>query len=110
MALHEINYQLLIENPKKIRKEWAHIGVVGSGDLEVLMERKDLNGAVQVKVVTPVTGFDFIWNRVLESFITENQLGDLLIEINDNNATPIVVSIRLAQALAEANRVEEEEI
>jgi len=108
MALHEMNFELTSENPVSIKKEWAHIGVVGSGDLEVLMEKKDYKGAVKAKVVTPVVGFDFIWKKMLENFITKNKLGDVLIEINDNNATPIVVSLRLAQALAEANNVEEE--
>ena len=65
------------------------------------MESADLGGAVKVKVVTPVTGFDQVWNKVLGRFVNENSLGDLSIEINDNNATPVIVSMRLRQALAE---------
>ncbi|MBJ9279331.1 biotin-independent malonate decarboxylase subunit beta [Citrobacter amalonaticus] len=34
-------------------------------------------------------------------FIDESQLGDVLISINDNNAPPAVVALRLQQALAE---------
>lgn len=106
VALTEINYEYKVENPVSIKKEWSHLGVVGSGDLEVLMERKDLDGATKVKIVTPVVGFDKVWYMVLEKFINQNSLGNLSIEINDNNATPIVASIRLRQALAEANKDE----
>lgn len=104
MALNELNFEYKVENPVSIKKEWAHLGVVGSGDMEVLMEKKDFNGAVKAKVVTPVTGFDKVWNLVLEKFVKASGLGDVLIEINDNNATPVVASMRLRQALTEANK------
>jgi len=35
-------------------------------------------------------------------FIEESQLADAHISINDNNATPVVVSLRLRQALLES--------
>lgn len=106
MALNELNYEFKVDHPKSIKKEWSHLGVVGSGDMEVLLEKKDLDGAVKVKVVTPVTGFDKVWGLVLEKFVNESSLGDVYLEINDNNATPIIVSLRLRQALAEANNSE----
>lgn len=104
MALHEMNFEFKVDNPKSIAKEWSHLGVVGSGDMEVLMEQQDLAGATKIKVVTPVTGFDKVWGMVLEKFVNESGLGDVYLEINDNNATPIIVSLRLRQALAEANK------
>lgn len=104
MALNELKFEYKVENPVSIKKEWAHLGVVGSGDMEVLLEKKDYNGAVKVKVVTPVRGFDKVWNLVLDKFVQSNSLGDLLIEINDNNATPVVASMRLRQALNEGNK------
>jgi malonate decarboxylase delta subunit len=106
VSLHEMNFEFKVENPKSIAKDWSHLGVVGSGDMEVLMEQQDLDGAAKVKVVTPVVGFDKVWNMVLEKFVQESSLGDVYLEINDNNATPIVVSLRLRQALAEANKCE----
>ncbi len=106
MALNELNFKYKVENPQSIAKEYSHLGVVGSGDLEVLMEKKDFGGGAEVKVVTPVTGFDKVWEMVVTKFVKGNNLGDLLIEINDNNATPVVVSMRLRQALAEANKIE----
>ena len=108
MALQELLFEFKVEHPTPIKKEWVHSGVVGSGDLEVLMEKEDLKGSVQVKVVTPVNGFQPVWTKVLERFINQKQLGDVKIEINDNNATPIVVALRLSQTFAEANKVEEE--
>lgn len=107
MALNTLNMEFKVENPTSINKEISHLGVVGSGDMEVLMEKVDLGGAVKVKVVTPVVGFDRIWNMVVEKFVKDNSLGNLSIEINDNNATPVVVSMRLRQALAEANKESE---
>ncbi|MDD2402165.1 MAG: malonate decarboxylase acyl carrier protein [Clostridia bacterium] len=108
MALNEMKFEFKAENPKSINKGWSHFGVVGSGDMEILMEKMDLNGSVQVKIVTPVTGFDNVWGMVMEKFIRSSNLGDVYIEINDNNATPVVVSMRLRQALADANKQEEE--
>jgi len=109
VALNELNFEVRVDNPKSINREWYHFGVVGSGDMEILMEQKDFGGAAKVKVVTPVVGFDKVWELVVSKFIKENQLGDVFLEINDNNATPVVVSMRLRQALAEANKVEVED-
>ena len=61
-------------------------------------------GDVQVKVCTPVVGFDEVWERVLERFVKESGVSDVAIEINDNNATPVVVSMRLRQAIDEARK------
>ena len=93
---------------QEIAKEWSHLGVTGSGDLEVLMEKKALNGGVKAKVVTPVKGFDAVWEKMLGKFVTDTGVGNVSIEINDDNATPIVVYMRLRQALAEATAKEAE--
>jgi malonate decarboxylase delta subunit len=103
MALQEI-YVSYKQNPGyfKIPADWSHSGIVGSGDMEVLIRRKDLDGEVKFKVLTPVKGFDDIWKKVLLKFADESKLGDAEIEINDNNATPFVAATRLRQALLEA--------
>ena len=67
-------------------------------------EQRNLAGDVQVKVCTPVVGFDEVWERVLERFVKESGVSDVAIEINDNNATPVVVSMRLRQAIDEARK------
>ncbi|OUO92971.1 malonate decarboxylase acyl carrier protein [Cloacibacillus sp. An23] len=101
MALQTLYYEFKVADPKSIPAEWGHYGVTGSGDLEVLFERQNLNGSVKVKVVTPVKGFEKVWEKVLERFVKEFSLGDLSIEINDDNATPVVVYMRLRQGLVE---------
>jgi malonate decarboxylase acyl carrier protein len=74
--------------------------------MEVVIRRKDLEGEIRFKVVTPVKGFDDIWKKVLLKLAEESNLGDAEIEINDNNATPFVVATRLRQALREAQENE----
>ena len=103
MALHEMTFSFPgRKSSRSIPRPWSHTGVVGSGDLEVLIRQADLEGGVEVCVKTPVKGFDPIWRKVLERFLQESGLGDVRIHINDNNATPFVVSLRLKQALIEA--------
>ncbi|PTW60409.1 malonate decarboxylase delta subunit [Breoghania corrubedonensis] len=102
MALNTLEFHVKIDEGTKSIDKPVHLGVVGSGDMEVLMEPKDLKGAVSIKLVTPVAGFDELWKRVVETFVSETLLGDVHLEINDNNATPAVVLLRLRQAFAEA--------
>ena len=59
-------------------------------------------------MVTPVKGFDAVWQKMIGKFVNDCHVGDVNIEINDDNATPIVVYMRLRQALAEANAKEAE--
>jgi malonate decarboxylase delta subunit len=75
----------------------AHVGVVGSGDLEVLVVPGRTDSA-SVRVRTSVDGFDEVWRNVLDRFFTRYGMTGS-IEINDFGATPGVVSIRLLQAL-----------
>ena len=99
--LHQLTYELKAENPADFAADFQHYGVVGSGDMEVILESMNLDGAVRIKVVTPVVGYDEVWRRVLQSFVNDTGIGNASIEINDNNATPVVVSLRLRQALSE---------
>jgi len=79
----------------------THVGVVGSGDLEVLFEPYD--GAVtEVTIRTSVDGYGDTWNHVLERFLSRYPAA-VRIEINDFGATPGVVLLRLEQA-AEGSR------
>ncbi|WP_031404542.1 malonate decarboxylase subunit delta [Thiomonas sp. FB-Cd] len=77
----------------------AHIGVVGSGDLEILMEPADApEQGAQVRVCTSVTGYGEVWRQVLQRFFERHRLAARL-QINDFGATPGVVSLRLEQAV-----------
>jgi len=101
MALNRLQFEFAPAKPRSLPVPMVHYGVVGSGDMEVMLEAKALGGKATIEVVTPVNGFDHVWQLVLQRFIDESQLADVAISINDNNATPAVVSLRLHQALLE---------
>jgi malonate decarboxylase delta subunit len=75
------------------------VGVVGSGNLEVLVESKPQGGACTIDISTAAVGFGPIWEAVLRDFHQRWQLADTRITINDVGATPAVVSLRLDQAV-----------
>ncbi len=79
----------------------VHVGVVASGDLEVLLEPA-AGGRSQVTVTTSVDGFGPVWKNVLDRFFSRFD-GAVAVEINDFGATPGLVMLRLEQA-AEAVR------
>ncbi|KQQ73055.1 malonate decarboxylase acyl carrier protein [Xanthomonas sp. Leaf131] len=79
--------------------EHALVGVVASGNLEVLVERVPLDGAMEIEILTAARGFGAIWQAVLEDFAARHPLRDVRISINDVGATPAVVSLRLEQAM-----------
>jgi len=64
----------------------AHVGVVGSGDLEVLLE-PSADGRAHVRVCTSVDGYGQSWKHVLDRFFSRYH-GAVAIEINDFGATP----------------------
>jgi malonate decarboxylase delta subunit len=74
------------------------LGVVSSGNLEVLIEAAPLNGACEIEVKTAAFGFGEIWQAVMTDFHARWMLADMRISINDMGATPAVVSLRLDQA------------
>lgn len=71
--------------------------MVGSGDLEVLLEPATDNNA-HVSIRTSVDGFSKAWKAVLDRFFTKYD-GAVRIQINDAGATPGGVQLRLAQAV-----------
>ncbi|CAG2084220.1 malonate decarboxylase acyl carrier protein [Xanthomonas euroxanthea] len=77
----------------------ALVGVVASGNLEVLVERVPLDGAMEIEILTAARGFGAIWQAVLDDFAARHPLCDVRISINDVGATPAVVSLRLEQAV-----------
>ncbi len=77
------------------------VGVVSSGNLEVMMEKAPLSGNCKVVVNTSIQGYSTIWRAVLDDLFQRHVLADVLISINDAGATPAVVSLRLDQAVEE---------
>jgi malonate decarboxylase delta subunit len=75
----------------------THIGVVASGDLEVLLDEAQDADVANVRVRTSVDGFDTVWHATLERFFTHTPLAGRW-ELNDFGATPAVVTLRLRQA------------
>ena len=78
----------------------VHIGVVASGDLEILLQPPDdgdPTDSASVRVRTSVNGFDTVWHEVLARFFTRTALAGRW-ELNDFGATPGVVTLRLRQA------------
>ena len=81
------------------RLDHVLVGVVSSGNLEVLIEPQELDGAMQIEIVTAADGFGTIWQAVLDDFAARHPLRDVRISINDVGATPAVVGLRLDQAV-----------
>jgi malonate decarboxylase delta subunit len=77
-------------------------GVVGSGDLEVLLE-PNIEGSTTVSVNTSVDGMRKTWEALLTRIFTAAHLPAAKIEINDCGATPGVVRMRIEQAFEELN-------
>lgn len=78
----------------------AIAGVVGSGDLEVLIE-PGAEGQTQVSVSTSVQGMGRVWEAVLARVLGAAPLPAVTLEINDFGATPGVVRMRIEQAFDE---------
>jgi malonate decarboxylase delta subunit len=87
----------------------VHLGVVASGDLEILLDLPDPGvDHAEVRVRTSVNGFDTVWHDVLERFFARTPLSGRW-ELNDFGATPGVVTLRLnqvAEAAADTTREE----
>ena len=84
-------------NAKRRIANRAHVGVVGSGEMEVLMEPSPEQGA-HVSISTSVNGFRDTWKAVFDRFFSRFD-GAVQIEINDAGATPGSVMLRLEQAV-----------
>ncbi|QIE25905.1 Malonate decarboxylase acyl carrier protein (plasmid) [Caballeronia sp. SBC1] len=77
----------------------AIVGVVASGNLEVLVERVLPGNACEIDVQTAAAGFGDVWRAVVADFVERRSPGGLRLSINDGGARPDMVSLRLAQAV-----------
>jgi malonate decarboxylase delta subunit len=83
----------------KTAKPWALAGVVGSGNLEVLMERGGKpSDAMQCHVETSIPGYKTSWLAALADFANHYPAGGTKVTINDQGAPPVLVNLRLRQA------------
>ena len=75
------------------------VGVVASGNLEVLVEPASGTGC-RIDIDTSARGFGTIWEAVLRDFHARHGLAGIAVSIHDMGATPAVVSLRLDQAVS----------
>jgi malonate decarboxylase delta subunit len=73
----------------------ARVGVVASGDLEILATPRADDRAT-VRITTSVVGFGAVWRDVLGGFFADAPLAVDLV-VHDSGATPGTVALRLAQ-------------
>ena len=81
-------------------KSHAIIGVVASGNLELLLERVLAEAVCEVEIATPLTGYGETWKAVVAEFVERSSPGGLRISINDGGARPDTVFLRLVQGSA----------
>jgi malonate decarboxylase delta subunit len=80
-------------------KPQAIVGVVASGNLEVLVERVLSEHECEVDIRTVAEGFSDVWQAVVADFVERRSPGGLKLSINDGGARPDTVALRLAQAV-----------
>ena len=88
-------------------KTMAIVGVVTSGNLEVMVERCLPDLECQVDIATSAEGFGDLWGAVVADLMERHSPGGLKFSINDGGARPDTVSLRLAQA---ARLIEEDSL
>jgi malonate decarboxylase delta subunit len=97
--MEHLNYRHARQRPATARRTSAIVGVVASGNLEVLVEHVLPGDECEIDIRTPVTGFDAVWQAVVGDFTARGAVGGLRFSINDGGARPDMVGLRLAQAL-----------
>ncbi len=81
-------------------RSWALAGVVGSGNLEVLIERNaTAPETVEFSVETSFPGYRESWLAALADFSHHYALGGSRFTLHDQGAPPVVITMRLRQAL-----------
>jgi malonate decarboxylase delta subunit len=104
--MEKLTFTLDAATPAGGTRQQAIIGVVASGNLEVLLERGASPALCTVEIATAAHGFGAVWEAVLNDFAARRAAGGLRIAINDGGARPDTVALRLAQGV---RMIEEEE-
>ncbi len=87
-------------SPLPGKKQQAIIGVVASGNLEILLERVLPGEHCEVDINTTTRGYGDTWRAVVADFVERHSPGGLRISINDGGARPDTVYLRLMQGSA----------
>jgi len=59
----------------------AIVGVLGSGNLEVMVEPAALGGACEIEVSTAAQGFGKTWQAVMKDFFARHRAGDIRVVV-----------------------------
>lgn len=97
--MEELRFELKAARRAGGSRPTAIIGVVGSGDLEVLAERTQADDVCLIEISTAADGFAELWQDVTADFVARRSPGGLRLSINDGGARPDTVALRLAQVV-----------
>ncbi len=97
--MEDLNFQHKVRRRAGGTKKLGIIGVVASGNLEVLAERVLPDTECLLEIKTAAKGFGEVWEAVVADFVERYSPGGLKFSINDGGARPDTVSLRLAQAV-----------
>jgi malonate decarboxylase delta subunit len=86
----------------------AIVGVVASGNLEILAERCEPPHRCTVAIETAVAGFGPVWREVVRDFVERASPGGVRFSVNDGGARPDTVMLRLMQAARALERAGED--
>jgi malonate decarboxylase delta subunit len=104
--METLNFRLSAPKRASGTRVQAIVGVVASGNLEVLLERASPADACTIDITTAAHGFGAVWDAVVRDFVARRPAGGLRISINDGGARPDTVALRLAQGI---RKIEEPE-
>ena len=97
--MEHLNYRHPARQRAAGSKSLAIVGVVASGNLEVLVERVLPDGECEIDIRTAAEGFGAVWQAVVADFVERRSPGGLKLSVNDGGARPDMVALRLAQAV-----------
>ncbi len=97
--MEDLNFRQKAQKRAGGSRQMAVIGVVASGNLEVLAERVLPDDECMLEIRTAAHGFGEVWQAVVDDFIERHSPGGIRFSINDGGARPDTVSLRLAQAV-----------
>ncbi len=97
--MERLNYRHTARERAAGEASAALVGVVASGNLEVLVERVLPGADCEVEIQTAAVGFGEVWQAVVADFVERRSPGGLRFSVNDGGARPDTVALRLAQAV-----------
>jgi malonate decarboxylase delta subunit len=97
--MEKLTFQFDVDKAAGGNRKQAIVGVVASGNLEVLLERSLPPGRCTIVIATAAHGFGPVWEAVMTDFVARSSAGGLKIAINDGGARPDTVALRLAQGV-----------